>query len=180
MSRLNMSQSFDHISIFTRILSKVDSNLIRIVKKRVWKLLNMIKLRKTKKKVFLIRSSSNIIEIDEYVKKIQNFMQTMIEEFVSWAMFNRYAKSFWNKNCDEITKKTKRLRHICFATHKQHDWSNYMKSIDRKHKIINKIKRLNFREEIKKQSIRLRIFDYLLAERRTRVTLLKRFSRCTS
>ncbi len=77
-------------------------------------------------------------------------MQMMIEEFVSWTMFSRYAKSFWNRDCDEITKETRRLRRIWFATHEQHDWSNYMKSIDRKHKIINKVKKLNFREEIEK------------------------------
>jgi hypothetical protein len=148
--RSNMRQSLDHVSIFIRILLDIDSNSTSTSRRRAWKLLDMKKLKETEKKVFSIRSLEDVAEIDDYVREIQKFLRTIIDAFVSWAHFNRYAKSFSNSNCDEITKETRRLRRIWSTTHNSHDWTRYMKSNDRKQKIIQKVKRLNFRHEIEK------------------------------
>jgi hypothetical protein len=150
MIKSNMNQSSNHISIFTRILLEIDSNLVRFVKRRAWKLLDINKLRKIEKEIFFLRQSRSAAEVDVYIEKIQSFLQKIIDAIVSWTIFSRYVKFFWNKNCDEITKKTRRLRRIWFATDDQKNWKNYMQLNDRKQKIIQKVKRFNFCQKIKK------------------------------
>jgi hypothetical protein len=150
MFKTYMRQFLDHISIFTRILLDTISNFVQFVKRRAWKLLDMTKLKKIEKMTSSFKSFDNVIEIDDCVKEIQEFLQKIVNVFVFWAHFSRYVKSFWIKKCDEITKKTRRLRRIWSATHEQHNWTNYMKSNDRKQKIIQKIKKLSFRQKMKK------------------------------
>jgi hypothetical protein len=150
MIRSDMSQSSNHISIFTRILLEIDSNLVRFVKRRAWKQLDIHKLKKTEKEILFFKQSRSTAEVDVYIEKIQSFLQKIIDAIVSWANLNRYVKFFWNKNCDEITNKTKRLRRIWFATHDQKNWKKYMQLNNRKQKIIQKVKRLSFRQKIKK------------------------------
>jgi hypothetical protein len=88
--------------------------------------------------------------IDAYIEKLQSFLQRIVDAIVSWAIFSRYVKLFWNADCDEITKESRRLRRIWSATHDRDDWKNYMQLNDRKQKIIQKVKRLNFRQKIEK------------------------------
>jgi hypothetical protein len=127
MFKSNMKQFSNHIFIFTCILLDIDSNSVQLARRRAWKLLNMTKLKKIEKMIFSIRSLDNVIEIDDCVKEIQKFLQKIVNVFVFWTHFNRYVKSFWTQECDEITKETKRFRRIWSATHEQQNWSNYMK-----------------------------------------------------
>jgi hypothetical protein len=130
MSRFDMKQSSNYISMSTRILLDFDSISTQSAKRRVWKLLDMIKLREIERKTFISKNSQSIAEIDAYTKKIQNFLHRMINAIISWAKLNRYVKSFWIKKCDEIIKKTRRLRRIWSATQNFSNWSNYMKFND--------------------------------------------------
>jgi hypothetical protein len=104
MFKSNISQSSNHISIFTRIFNETNFNFVRSFKRRVWKLLDMNKLKKIEKNVSHFKNLNNENKIDAYVKDIQNFLQIIINVFVSWTILNRYAKSFWNKKCKQITK----------------------------------------------------------------------------
>lgn len=151
MTRLNIRQSSNYILISIRILLDANSNFVWLVKRRAWKLLNIFKLKKVEKEALLLRLSQNEIEIDAYTQKIKYFLQRIIVEVVSWSTLSRYVKSFWNEKCDEITKKTRRLRRLWSTTHDQKDWTNYMGVNDRKQKIIQKVKKLNFRQ--KKENI---------------------------
>ncbi len=73
-----------------------------------------------------------------------------MKKIVLWAIFNRYAKFFWIKECDDAVKNIRRLRRRWSFTQNLNDWSKYMKTNDRKQKIIQKVKRINFRQEIEK------------------------------
>jgi hypothetical protein len=66
---------------------------------------------------------------------------------VSWTIFNRHVKSFWNEQCHATIKNTYKLRHLWSASH---DLMFYIKINDRKQKIIQKTKRVNFRRKIEK------------------------------
>jgi hypothetical protein len=93
MTRLNLSQSLNHILIFTRILCDIESNLSR-VRRRIWKLINLEKIKKIAKNALTLSKSISILEIDEYVEKMQKFLQKMMNEIVLWANLSRYVKSF--------------------------------------------------------------------------------------
>jgi hypothetical protein len=112
MSKLDMKQSLNHISMSIRILLDFDLISTQSVKRRIWKLLDMIKLKEIERKAFISKNSQSIAEIDAFMKKIQNFLHRMIDAIVLWAKLNRYVRLFWIKKCDEIIKKTRRLRRI--------------------------------------------------------------------
>ncbi len=69
---------------------------------------------------------------------------------VSWTIFNRHVKSFWNKQCNAAIKNTRKLRRLWSASRDSHDLTLYMKNNNRKQKIIQKTKRANFRQKIEK------------------------------
>ncbi len=89
-------------------------------------------------------------EIDVCVKKIQNFLKLIIERIVFWTIFNRHVKSFWNEKYNAAIKNTRKLRRQWFVSRNSHDLTLYMKINDRKQKIIQKVKRVNFRQKIEK------------------------------
>jgi hypothetical protein len=84
------------------------------------------------------------------VNEIQKFLRSIVETIVSWTIFNRHVKSFWNEQCNATIKNTRKLRRLWSATRDSHDLTFYMKINDRKQKIIQKAKRANFRQKIEK------------------------------
>jgi exonuclease III len=149
MTRPDLSQSSDHIPISTRILCGTEPDLPR-ARRRAWKLIDLEKVKEVAKNAPTLPKPTSAPEIDEYVEKVQKFLQKVMNEAVPWANPSRYAKSFWSKECDDAVKETRRLRRTWSATQDQHDWTRYMRANDRKQKIIQKAKRANFRQEIEK------------------------------
>jgi hypothetical protein len=149
MTRFDFDQSSNHIFILTKILCDTKSNLSRIARK-TWKFIDLNKIKKTKKHSFTLQSSITIREIDISVNEIQKFLRLIVEMIVSWAIFNRHVKSFWNEQCSATIKDTRKLRRLWSASRNSHDLTFYMKINDRKQKIIQKIKRVNFRQKIEK------------------------------
>jgi hypothetical protein len=111
MTRPDLSQSSDHIPIFTRILCGIESDLPR-AHRRAWKLIDLEKVKEVAKNALTLSKSISALEIDEYVEKVQKFLQKVMNEAVFWANLSRYAKSFWSKKCDDAVKETRRLRRI--------------------------------------------------------------------
>jgi hypothetical protein len=102
------------------------------------------------KHALTLQFSITICEIDICVNDIQKFLQSVVEIVVSWAIFSRHVKSFWNKQCNAAIKDTCKLRRLWSASRDLHDLTLYMKINDRKQKIIQKTKRVNFRQKIEK------------------------------
>jgi hypothetical protein len=102
------------------------------------------------KHAFTLQSSITIREIDICVNEIQKFLRSIVEIIVSWTIFNRHVKSFWNDQCSAAIKNTRKLRRLWSASRDSHDLTFYMKINDRKQKIIQKTKRANFRQKIEK------------------------------
>jgi hypothetical protein len=73
MTKSNLSQSSNHILIFTRILYDIESNLSQ-VRRRVWKLIDLKKVKKIAKNFLTLLKSISTFEIDEYVEKMQKFL----------------------------------------------------------------------------------------------------------
>jgi hypothetical protein len=96
MTRFDFDQSSNHIFISTKILYDTKSNFSRIACK-AWKFINLNKIKKTMKHEFTLQSSITIREIDICVNEIQKFLRLIVEMIVSWAIFNRHVKSFWNE-----------------------------------------------------------------------------------
>jgi hypothetical protein len=149
MTRFDLDQSSNHILISTRIFCDTKSNLFRAFRK-AWKLIDMNKVNETMKNASTLQVSISVLEISVYVIKIQNFLQTVVNAIVSWTIHSRHAKSFWNEECSIAIKITRKLRRQWSASRNQHDLTQYMKINDRKQKIIQKAKRVNFWQKMKK------------------------------
>ncbi len=148
-TRSDLNQSSNHISISIRILCEIESNSSRI-SRRAWKSIDLKKIKEAEKNASTLSRSSSTREIDEYVCEVQKFLQSMMKKIVFWAILSRYAKFFWIKECDDAVRNIRRLRRRWSFTQNLNDWSKYMKTNDRKQKIIQKVKRINFRQEIEK------------------------------
>jgi hypothetical protein len=149
MTRSDLDQSSNHILISTKILCDTKPNSSRIAR-RAWKLINLNKIKKAMKLALTLQSSITIREIDFCVNEIQKFLRSVVEMIVSWATLNRHVKSFWNEQCSAAIKDTRKLRRRWSASRDSHDLTFYMKINDRKQKIIQKTKRVNFRQKIEK------------------------------
>jgi CMP-N-acetylneuraminic acid synthetase len=106
--------------------------------------------QKTMKHTLMLQSSITIREIDICVNEIQKFLRSIVEMIVSWTIFNRHVKSFWNEQCNATIKNMRKLRRLWSASRNSHDLTFYIKINDRKQKIIQKTKRVNFRQKIEK------------------------------
>ena len=148
MSRPEMNQSSDHIPISTRIL--LGSEQLTKVKRRAWKLLNMEKVREAESNAPPVTHPRSTAEIDQYAQKIQEFLQKIITASTPWARPSEYAKPFWNEECNRATRETRKLRRFWSSSRHLDDWKAYMKSNDKKQKIIQKAKTLSFPKEISK------------------------------
>ena len=146
MSRPEMNQSSDHIPISTRIL--LGSEQLTQVKRRAWKLLNMEKLREAESNAPPVTHPRSAEEIDQYAQTIQEYLQKIIAASVPWARPSEYAKPFWNEECNRAIRETRKLRRSWSSSRHMDDWKAYMKSNDKKQKIIRKAKMLSFRKEI--------------------------------
>ena len=147
-SRPELDQSSDHIPISTRIYLKSEPQ--KSTKRRAWKLVDLEKLKEFEQYAPKPANPHTPIQIDEYIASIQKFLQQAIDAAVPWARPSQYAKPFWTDACNEATKNTRKLRRTWSSTRDPLDWSAYMKSNDKKQKIIQKAKRLNFCQEISK------------------------------
>jgi hypothetical protein len=149
MTRFDFDQSSNHIFISTKILCDTKSNSSRIAR-RAWKLIDLNKIKKTMNHALILQFSITIREIDICVNEIQKFLRSIVEIIVSWTIFNRHVKSFWNEQCSAAIKNTRKLYRLWSASRDSHDLTFYMKINDRKQKIIQKTKRANFRQKIEK------------------------------
>jgi hypothetical protein len=149
MARFNLDQSSNHIFISTKIFCDTKSNFSRIARK-AWKFIDLNKIKKAMKHALTLQFSITVREIDFCVNEIQKFLRSIVEMIVSWAIFNRHVKSFWNEQCNATIKDTRKLRRRWSASRDSHDLTFYMKVNDRKQKIIQKTKRVNFRQKIEK------------------------------
>ena len=132
-TRPDLNQSSDHIPISTRIL--LGYEIPTPIKRRAWKLLNMEKLREAEQTAPHTSHPRSREEIDEYTHTIQKFLQRVIAASVPWAKQSAHAKPFWNPECNDATKQSRRLRRIWSATNLREDWIAYMKANDKKQKI---------------------------------------------
>ena len=150
MSRPEHNQSSDHIPISFRI--SLESETLTQTKRRAWKLLNMEKLRIAECNAPPITLPCIVEEIDRQTDKIQKSLHEKISAAVPWARPSAYAKPFWNENCNNAMRETRRIRKIWTSSRNLNDWKTYMKSNNKKQNIIKKAKILSFRNEISRVS----------------------------
>jgi hypothetical protein len=117
------------------------------------------KNQKIEKNASTLSCSSSTREIDEYVCEIQEFLLSMMKKIVFWTIFNWYVKFFWIKKCNDAVKNIRWFKRRWSFTQSLNDWSKYMKTNNQKQKIIQKVKKINFRQELKRRSTFLWICD---------------------
>jgi hypothetical protein len=81
ITRFDLNQLSNHISISIRILCEIESNSFRI-SRRTWKSIDLKKIKKAEKNASTLSRSSSTREIDEYVCEIQKFLQSMMKKIV--------------------------------------------------------------------------------------------------
>ena len=143
-SRADLSQSSNYIPISTRLHLEFEPAII--TRRRAWKLIDMNMAKSMARAHFVPYLLRTHVEIDEYTKRIQKYLQKIINAAVPWAKSSHQAKTVWNSECSEAMKQMRRLSRIWFNTQNLKDWRAYISSNDREKKIINKAKRLEFRQ----------------------------------
>ena len=147
MTRKDLNQSFDHISISIRLLLKCES--ISTKKRKAWKLIDMKIIKDMLSNWNIeITQSNSIDEINDWVTKIQNLLSKIIDVAVFWAKTSLHVKSYWSQKCSNAISEIKRLCRMWSHNRDIENWQNYTKSCDRKKKIIHKVKRMKFRKKI--------------------------------
>ena len=135
-TKSEINQLFDHISIFTKLLLRIVTT--SIIFRKLWKSINVEKIKEMKKKISSIKNSNTKNQINESIKKLQNYLIEIINKTVSWAKTSSESKSFWFQ----------KLRRKWTKNHLKENWQKYVKSNDRKKKTIKKVKQMKFRKNI--------------------------------
>ena len=78
-----LNQSFDHKSISTKLRLKTEPMPAR--RKKAWKAINMLKIKKYKKQTLAIFHFNSIEEIDKSITILNNYIINVIENTVSWV-----------------------------------------------------------------------------------------------
>ena len=107
-TRSKNNQSFDHISIFTKSLLEIVTT--SIVLRKLWKLINVKKIREMKKKASSIKNSKTKNQINKSIKKLQNYLIDVINKTVWWTKLSSEKKSVWFWNCFEAIFEFQKLR----------------------------------------------------------------------
>lgn len=146
MTRPEMGQSSDHIPVSTKLLLQCEATVVP--RRRAWKIIDMEKLKELLKSVPISTQPQTIADIDLAVENIQRFLCEIVNKTVPWAKSSDWAKPFWNTTCNTAVEKTQQLRKIWSNTRSLEDWQAYMRANDKKQKIIDKAKRLHYRQTI--------------------------------
>ena len=145
-AKSKINQSFDHISIFTKILLNIVTT--SIVFRKLWKSINVKKVKKMKKWISSIKNSKTKEQINESIKKLQKYLTEIIDKTVSWTKSSSESKSFWFRNCFEAVFEARKLRRKWTKNHLNENWQKYVKNNDKKKKTIKKIKEMKFKKNI--------------------------------
>ena len=106
-ARSEINQSFDHISIFTKILLNIVTT--SIVFRKLWKSINAKKVKKIKKWIWSIKKSKTKEQINESIKELQKKLIEKIDKTISWTKSSNESKSFWFWNCFEAVLQARKL-----------------------------------------------------------------------
>lgn len=142
-SRPGMGQSSDHIPLSTRLSLLCEQNTPS--RRRAWKTMDMDKLKMLLKDAPHSRVPRTTAEIASAVEEIQGYL---IDQTVPWAKPSEWAKPFWDPECNAVTRVTRRLRETWSGDRTLENWRVYVKSNNRKQKVIDKTKRLHYRKVI--------------------------------
>ena len=91
-TKSKINQSFDHISIFTKLFLGILTT--SIIFRKLWKSINVEKIREMKKKISSIKNSKTRNQINESIKKLQNYLIEIINKTISWTKTSSESKSF--------------------------------------------------------------------------------------
>ena len=142
-----INQSFDHISIFTKFLLKIVTT--SIIFRKLWKSINVEKIKEIKKKVLLIKNSKIRSQINKSIKKLQNYLIEIINKIIYKQKQAAKANSF------DFETASKRFSSI--ENYDENEQKIIWKKIDKnmskamtEKKTIKKIKQMKFRKNIVK------------------------------
>ena len=113
-----------------------------------WKKIDVMKLKKLCKKIFIFLCFIDVEKIEIYIKSLQNWLCKTVKKMISWKQSHELFKSYWDKKCNKMVNT---MKHICKTFMKfqcKYDWKTYFKIYDVKQKIIQRVKTFEFRKTI--------------------------------
>ena len=136
------NQFSDHIPISSSILmSSVQTECRR---SRAWKQIDVKKLYKLCDDMSQLIGLQDTAEIDALVLSLEKWLQWMVKKMMLWKRTHDQFNFYWNDECSEAVKKTKKLRQIFINSQNEKNWKIYFHMNDHKQKIIRKTKILKF------------------------------------
>jgi hypothetical protein len=144
MTRSNMNQNSNHISIFIKLMIIVKKNESR--RRRAWKSMSVDKLVSSWRELVASQSFNCSAQIEDYALKIQQCVLNAIEFFVSWTNLFSEIKFYWNEKCADAVTTARRRRRKWTILHIEKTWQNYLKTSNEKKRIIAKKKKIEFKQ----------------------------------
>ena len=95
-------------------------------------------------------SSKTRQQIDESIKKLQEYLTKIIDKTILWAKISSESKLIWFQNCFQMIVTFRQYRRKWTKNHLNENWQEYVKINDKKKKTIKKVKQIKFRKNIAK------------------------------
>ncbi len=119
VSKRDLNQSSNHISIFTIFTLKIEQTFVK--ERKVWKKIDNERLTSCLRAFVVSAFFNNVKNIETFVKEIQFSVQSIIQEAILMIKESERAQFFWSFKCSEVvtTIKKKTQRMIVFANWKE-------------------------------------------------------------
>ena len=144
-----LEQSSDHISISTEVLWK--AAITQSIKWHNWKKVNVNMLNARMHELLSeIQLNDIYTEIKRYAEDIERILHTVMNELISVIWISTHFKAWWNEKCARAIKHARKL--WCKGYHNCQDsrYREYLKAVKIKGKLIQKVKRDEFRENVQR------------------------------
>jgi hypothetical protein len=147
-----IEQSSDHLPIATWF--NLDTTIEGPAKRtlRAWKRTNPEKFIQTFKENLGELETQPLEteqQINQVIASLTQAINTAINTSTPWAKQCEFSNSYWNDECQDAVKNTRKLRRTYTQTHTEVAWREYVSAKDRKGKTIAKAKRAYFRERMR-------------------------------
>ena len=148
-SALALEQSSDHISISTEILWK--TAVTQSIEWCNWKKMNINMLNARMQELLTeIQLENTKTETERYAEDIEKVLHTVMNELILMTQISTFFKAWWNEECAKAIKHVRRLQCKNYHSCQDSRYREYLKAVKIKEKLIWRVKRHEFRKNMKR------------------------------
>ncbi len=139
----------DHLPIYTEFDLGIEQP--PEVRRRAWKTADPEGIRRGAQALNSVLPLSPLThseQVDEYVDKLYQGLREIVERAVPWAKSIGKGKSFWSRECSQVSREAKSLASQYQTSRSRYSENAWKAAIKRRNKVLSKAKALHFREGV--------------------------------